>query len=302
MSKAKTLDFVSQTRWIYKNTTIQWSNFMSDIQDAVQDQEVKLLNPLMQRIKMPGETVRLPSGGLFYKNGELSQKVKNGEVHVYPMSAYDEIVFKSPEKLINGTAVEEVFKRCIPEVEKPLDLFAKDVDYLTTALKRVTFGPFVDVKYNHMCSETATEHEYKCDVNVFMKNSKVIDPTKLTENYAVNLPNGQMVEIIPIRFKSVISMMESANLQQKVEDDAIYLTNRMLESVSQVIESVDKITDKNFIKEWLRAISAGWMKQIGDAIEKSGDWGPDFKFKTKCEDCKQEIELEIPLNPVTFFI
>lgn len=277
---------------------------MSDTVTEDQVVEVQqVVNPLMQRIKMPGETVRLPSGGIFYKNGELSPKVKNGEVHVYPMSAYDEIVFKSPEKLINGTAVEEVFKRCIPDVEKPLDLFAKDVDYLTTALKRVTFGPFVEVKFNHGCSETATEHDYKCDVNVFMRNTKVIDPTKLTENYAVKLPNGQMVEITPIRFKSVISMMESANLQQQnTEDDASYLTNRMLESVCQVVESVDKITDKNFIKEWLRAISAGWMKQIGDAIEKSGDWGPDFKYKTTCLDCKKEIELDIPLNPVTFFI
>lgn len=279
---------------------------MSETQDVQEIQEVVEAakpNPLLLRIKMPGETVRLPSGGLFYKNGELSAKVKNGEVHVYPMSAYDEIVFKSPEKLINGTAVEEVFKRCIPEVEKPLELFAKDVDYLATALKRVTFGPYVEVKFNHHCSEAATEHEYKCDVNVFMKNTKVIDPTTLTENYRVKLPNGQTVEIIPIRFKSVILMMESVNLQQqKVEDDSTYLTNRMLESIAQVIESVDKITDKAFIIEWLRGISAGWIQQISTAIEKSGDWGPDFKYKTPCLDCKQEIVLDIPLNPVTFFI
>lgn len=275
---------------------------MTEVQEIQEIQEVQRINPLLQRIKMPGETVRLPSGGIFYKSGELSSKVKNGEVHVYPMSTYDEIVFKSPEKLINGTAIEEVFKRCIPDVEKPLELFAKDIDYLTTALKRVTFGPFVDVKYNHACSETATEHEYKCDVNVFMKNTKVIDPTKLTENYTTKLPNGQLVEIIPIRFKSVIAMMETANIQQKIEDDATFLTNRRLESLAQVIDSVDKITDKDFIKEWLGKISAGWMNQISTAIEKSGDWGPDFIYKTKCQDCGQEISLEIPLNPVTFFI
>jgi hypothetical protein len=275
---------------------------MSETQEVKEVQEVAPVNPLLQRIKMPGETVRLPSGGLFYKNGELSSKVTNGEVHIYPMSTYDEIVFKSPEKLINGTAIDEVFKRCIPDVEKPLELFAKDVDYLATALKRVTFGPFLDVKYNHRCSETAIEREYKCDVNVFLKNSKIIDPTKLTETYTVKLPNGQSIEIIPIRFKSVIGMMESAKLQQNSDvDDTVYLTNRVLDSLSQVIESVDKITDKVFIREWLGKISAGWKTQISIAIEKSGDWGPDFKYKTKCEDCKQDIELDIPLNPVTFF-
>ncbi|HHA18120.1 MAG TPA: hypothetical protein ENK70_00230, partial [Methylophaga sp.] len=28
-------------------------------------------NPLLQRIRLPGEIHQLPSGGIFYKNGEL---------------------------------------------------------------------------------------------------------------------------------------------------------------------------------------------------------------------------------------
>jgi len=264
-------------------------------------QEVKKVNPLLERIKLPGETVRLPSGGIFYKHDELGQSVKNGEVHVYPMSTYDEIVFKSADKLINGTAIEEVFRRCIPDVEKPLQLFAKDVDYLMMALKRVTFGPTLEIKYNHRCSETTKEHTYLCDVNMFMRNAKIIDPTKLTENYKIILPNGQVVEITPIRFSNVIEMMQDVT-GQKDMDDITYLTNRILRSITGVIDSVDGITEKEFIMEWLEKLGAGWMKHISEAVEKSGDWGPDTVFKSNCKDCGNEIEIEVPLNPVTFFI
>lgn len=270
---------------------------MSD--EIVVEKQVEI-NPLMERIKMPGETVRLPSGGLFYKNGELASSIQNGEVHVYPMSTYDEIVFKSPEKLINGSAVEEVFRRCIPDIQKPLELFAKDVDYLTTALKRVTFGPYVDVKFNHRCSESSVEHEYRADVNLFMQNTKIIDPTKLIENYVVNLPNGQVVEIIPIRFKSVIMMMQSASAKNMdiTEQD---LTDRLLRSLAEVIDAVDGIKSKNQIFQWLSSLNAGWRVTIEQAVEKSGDWGPDFTFTTPCVECGVPVQIEIPLNPVTFF-
>jgi len=45
------------------------------------------INPLIERAYVPGETHTLPSGGLFYKNGELSNDVKNGEITVNPMTA-----------------------------------------------------------------------------------------------------------------------------------------------------------------------------------------------------------------------
>ena len=39
-------------------------------------------NPLLQKIRLPGRIFQLPSRGLFYKNGELDESVKNGEIHV----------------------------------------------------------------------------------------------------------------------------------------------------------------------------------------------------------------------------
>ena len=35
------------------------------------------LNPLLQKVQIPGEKFRLPSGGLFYNDGELDESVRH---------------------------------------------------------------------------------------------------------------------------------------------------------------------------------------------------------------------------------
>ena len=60
---------------------------------------VPVPNPLLARVEMPGSTFQLPSRGLFYNNDELRGDVEMGEVHISPMSAYDEILMKSPDHL-----------------------------------------------------------------------------------------------------------------------------------------------------------------------------------------------------------
>jgi hypothetical protein len=105
-------------------------------------------NPLLRRFShMPPETFRLPSGGVFYTDGELDPEVVNGEVVVYPMTAIDEITIKSPDMLYQGSAIEKVFNRCIPQVLKPMKLLTKDVDYLMVCLRIVTYGKMLDLTW-----------------------------------------------------------------------------------------------------------------------------------------------------------
>lgn len=105
-------------------------------------------NPLLRRFShMPPETFRLPSGGVFYTDGELDPEVVNGEVIVHPMTAIDEITIKSPDMMYQGSAIEKVFRRCIPQILKPKKLLAKDVDYLLVCLRIVTYGKTLNLTW-----------------------------------------------------------------------------------------------------------------------------------------------------------
>ena len=110
------------------------------------------VNPLLTKVKIPGQSFTLPSRGLFYSPGVLDEQAsRTNEVHVYPLTAIDEIVLKSPDKLFSGDAVVDVFKHRIPAILKPKELAANDVDFLLLALRKVTYGDTFSIEYTHDC-------------------------------------------------------------------------------------------------------------------------------------------------------
>jgi len=257
----------------------------------------EIANPLLSRVRMPGETFRLPSGGIFYRNGELRDNVKDGEVHVLPMTAIDEIVMKSPDMLYSGDAINDVFSRCIPDVLRPDDLLAKDVDFLLICLRKVSYGHEMEITATHTC-EDAKEHSYVISMDQFIKDSKRIDPTTIASSYTAEMPNGQIVKLQPIGYKNFVKLMQV--------NDSEYATPEKIKNVSfdallDVIISVDEITNKTMISEWLDKLPAGWLRVINTKIEDATNWGPTFTTQVKCKDCSATMEVTAPLNAVAFF-
>lgn len=253
-------------------------------------------NPLLARIRMPGETFRLPSGGLFYPVGVLSEKVIDGEIHVHPMTAVDEIALKTPDLLYSGKAVEQVFGRCIPDVLQVGRLLAKDVDFLLICLRKVSFGSQLEISYKHDCKD-AKERNYEVDVNIFLKKTKRIDPARIINDFHIDLTNGQVVDLHPITFEDYTTIMQA----NETDTDPEKLAKRLYFSVSKVIKSVDNYEESEFIQGWLAKIAPMLLKQITQAIDKTTEWGPDFMAPIKCRDCGQEVSVQAPLNPLAFF-
>jgi len=257
------------------------------------------VNPLLARVEMPGSTFQLPSRGLFYKKGELRDDVEMGEVHIHPMSAYDEILMKSPDHLFSGEAVDKVFRRCIPQVLLPLKLLAKDVDFLLVCLRQVTFGNEMDITYMHDC-EDAKANPYVIQLSDFISSSKKIDPTTVVKNYTVTLENGQVVKLNPSRFEDVIKLYQSAETgNQLTPEDELDMSVHIIRSI---IFSVDGEEDPLLIEEWIRKISAGWLVKLTKNIEKASDFGPDFSLHAMCKDCEKDIVIQTPVNPISFFM
>ena len=97
-------------------------------------------NPLLKALLkvMPPTTIRLPSKGLLYKNGELDDEVIDGQIILYPMNTLDEIIIRNSDMLLQGTAIEQVIGRCAPQVKKPMELFSKDIDYILVFLRKIS--------------------------------------------------------------------------------------------------------------------------------------------------------------------
>lgn len=257
------------------------------------------VNPLLAPALIPGETFRLPSQGLFYTNGELSDDVTNGEVTIRAMTAVDELTFKSPDMLFTGKAIADVFSRCIPQILKPNDMLSKDIDYLMVCLRMVTYGPSITLTYKHDC-ENAKDHTYSVDLQPIVQKSKPIDPTTMAQLFTVTLPNNQVVRLKPTTIGAIVKLnqdVDIANTMPSLED----LKSSVMSVLVDVIESVDGVSDKVMIAEWIGTVSAGWVRLLTDSLTKVGDWGVKSQATTKCRDCGAEIELEFSTNPVSFF-
>lgn len=277
------------------------------------------INPLLAGLKLPGRIFQLPSRGLFYHNGELDDNIKDGEIHVRPMSALDEINMKNPDQLFSGAAVNTVFTTCISGIRKPAELLSKDVDAIMLFLRTVTYGSSYEFLAHHNCMVQKLDDNGKpmtdifnkpvmvptrdytqiADIDHIINTMKIIDPTTVEQTYTLTLPTGQIVKLRPNKYQQVIDMIKANQMKKEITIDD--QQNNLIMMLLGVIESVDGISDPALITEWIKAIPSPYVNRIADKIEHINEWGSDLKWTCKCNDCGTDYQVEIPINPVSFF-
>lgn len=257
------------------------------------------MSRLVEKLKLPGEVVRLPSCGLCYPDGVLSEDVVNGDVMVYPMTAFDEICMRNISEIINGRSIPSVFSRCVPQILKPDELFSKDVDMLLIYLRKVTYGNTLTITHTHTCKK-AKSHKYDIPISQFIKQSKFIDPTTVNDVYSLVLPNEQVVMIHPIKFKDAVDIMKDAQEYDNMPLEELQI--KIAEATTNIIKSVDGITDRDEIIEWSNKLPSTWSKMIANAVQLGDDWGPATTADLICNDCNEQFTVDIPINPMTFFL
>lgn len=253
-------------------------------------------NPLLERIRLPGRTFQLPSRGALYKNGELTSQ--EGEVHVHPMPAIAEISLKNPDLLFSGKAINEVFSECIPEIKKPTELYGRDIDAIMFFLRLVTYGPNFEIKVKHDCQE-AKEHSYVVDIEKMVQEIRFLDPTTAEAQFQATMPNGQVVKVHPVKYDHMIKLFQLNSGKQEFTADDI--KKNVVFNLTSLIDSVDNVSDRKFIEEWVSQITTPYQNRITEAIERTAEWGPNQNVTLTCKDCGSEIPVELPLSPVNFF-
>lgn len=261
--------------------------------------EVKY-NPLTEKLKkIPGETFRLPSRGLFYKDGELDASIKDGEVVVYPMVTIDELAMRSPDMLLQGTAIEQTISRCVPSVLKPLRLLSGDVDYLLTCLRKVSYGEYLPIK--HKCKTCGVEEqakEYDIPITHFLKSVKEFTPED-AKKLSVNIANTFTVKLKPAVFEELLAVYQ--NMDENVLSSTDSAMTYIVRSMLVIITQVDDITDKALIEDWLRKLPRNYMEELTVLIPAVNSWGVEFDYTITCKKCATKENITAGLNPTSFF-
>lgn len=80
------------------------------------------------------------------------------------------------------------------------------------------------------------------------------------------------------------------------------LQKNLKDAVCGMVLSVNGVIDRNFIAQWVQELPAVYLNRLAEKMQVLEEWGPNLVWTAQCKDCGEEFKVEIPINPVTFFI
>lgn len=271
-------------------------------------------NPLQQFFRQPAVYVRLPSGGNFWSDGSLIPS-KTNEFPVYPMTAIDEITYRTPDGLFNGQAVVSVIQSCLPNVLDAWDMPTMDVNAVLIAIRIASFGH--ELALTTTCPACNNEDDVGIDLRTILDQMH-------TPDYTVQIKQGDVeITIRPISYREQtkinISQYENQrrlNLnnesdlsdEQKIKnitDIMKQITDLTIELLKCSIVSIrvpgTLVTESQFIDEYLHNCDRGMFTKIRDTVIGLRESAEIKPMKWKCTGCGHEYDQPISLDQSNFF-
>lgn len=271
-------------------------------------------NPLQQYFRQPAIYVRLPSAGQFYPQNALEMP-QNSEIPVYPMTAIDEITYRTPDALFNGSAVVSVVQSCMPNIKDAWSMPSMDVDTALIAIRVASYGH--DMEVETTCPACNEETEYHIDLRTILDKMKTPDYSKqikyrdmeiffkpmsyknITDNNAAQFEEQKKLSLIPDSELPDIEKVKTLNTALKK------ITEITVKALAQNIAAVKTptalVTESAFIEEMLEQCDRALFTQIRDHIVKIKTEAEIQPLKMKCPKCSHEYEQQITLDMTSFF-
>tara|TARA_B000000609_G_C24177790_1_gene355429 strand:- start:305 stop:1333 length:1029 start_codon:yes stop_codon:yes gene_type:complete len=272
-------------------------------------------NPLMQYFRNKGIYVVLPSKGKFYN--EKPNLSELGEVLINPMTAKDELVFKSPDYLLNGEALKRVIKSCVPDIKNVDEISTQDFNVIMLGIRSATYGN--EMPYEINCNKCNQKIEFSVDIDRMFDGI-----TELEDEYIVDI-NPLTVYIKPFdlkaQIKSSLAQFEQEAITNNLSIDTTLTDVQKNEELSNIINKIaglsyemvlgsiikvkmpDGVTidDIEQIKEWMYHLDKKNYDLLNEEIGKISNLGFTNTVPVNCETCKKDITVPILFDPTLFF-
>lgn len=235
-------------------------------------------NPLAAWMRQPKIYIRLPSNGKFWPAGSIFMP-ENNELPVYSMTARDELMFKTPDALMNGQGVVDVIQSCLPNIKDAWKCPTIDLDTILVAIRLATYGE--RMPFRHTVPNTDEEVDYEIDLKLLLEQQSQnywIDQVVINENL--------VVFVKPLTYKHMtqlsIKTFETQKILQVVNDDTMsdekkltyvnqsfktmtqITTDLMVDSIEKIVTMEAEVSDRNTLREFIDNID----KSIFDQIQK----------------------------------
>ena len=272
-------------------------------------------NPLNKYFRQASIYVKLPSGTDY--PADVVTKSETGEIGIMPMTAKDEIRFKTPDALMNGQGVVDVIQSCVPEIKDAWEIKSYDLDTILVAIRIATYGETMEINFNVPGANESVAHT----VNL----PAILDEIqKTTVDTAFTLKDGLKITVQPLTYRDMTSTSLQTFQQQKMysavqdselpDEDKAKRFNDAFKKLTELNSSIllknmasitmtdgTVITDPAHIKEFVDNANATVIKEIETKLMDLRTQGAVKPLKLKASE--EQIKKGAPASyevPVTF--
>jgi len=273
-------------------------------------------NPLKRYYRQPQISIQLPSKARYYA-ADVVEKTTTGEHPVLPMTAIDELAFRTPDSMMNGQATVDVIRSCIPTILDPWQLVNYDIDTVLIAVRIASYGETIDVTSGVPgTNESATHTVSLPQMLEQLRNIEVTDTCELKD--------GLKITVSPLTYKQITESQLKTFEQQRIyaqvsqsQMTAEEKTRRFTDSfkilselnMSLLISNIERITlpsgesvtDRAQIKQFVENADAKLIKELENKLIDIRQQGSIKPFKAKATE--EQIKAGAPATyevPITF--
>ena len=271
-------------------------------------------NPLRQYFRQPAIYIKLPSNGQFYSTDALIP-TPTGDYPVYPMTAIDEITYRTPDAMFNGQATINVIQSCVPNIKDAWKIPALDMDTVLVAIRIASYGH--EMEFGTQCPKCQAESDRVIDLRLVMDGLKSPDYTKsiksgdmeiffkpmtyqdLTNNSQLQYENQKVLQLLPNTEMADADKMSalSASLKKITE----ITIKALAQSVAMVRTPTAMVSEPEFIEEMLNNCDRNLFNQVRDYIIELKAVAEMKPLHIKCDECAHDYEQQITLDMSNFF-
>ena len=277
-------------------------------------------NPLNKYFRQASVYIKLPSG-LEYPESVV-EKSESGELAVQPMTAMDEIKFKTPDALMNGQGVVDVIRSCIPQIKDAWKIVSYDIDAIFLAIRIATYGETMDITYN--MPGTQDQKQHTINLPAFLdeiSRQKIEHSFKIKELTFHVSPltyrDMNLVSLETFQQQKIYASLRTSNItdEDKVKtfDESFKKMNDLtqeilLKNISRIDTGTETVSDPQYISEFLKNGDAKLISEIQKNLARLRMQGsaPSVKLKSSEDDIKKgapaSYEVPVTFDTANFFV
>jgi transcription elongation factor Elf1 len=272
-------------------------------------------NPLSQYFRQPSIYIKLPSGGQFYPPGALDMP-PNGELPVLPMTAIDEITYRTPDALYNGSATVSVINSCCPSIRNAWEIPSMDLDTVLIGIRIASYGH--EMEFHSTCPNCNHEAERVADLRMVLDQIKKPD-------YSQTVRHGDIeIYLRPMSYKNLndnnrVQFEQQKILQTVTENNDVpemekmnalstalqRVTELTVHSIAQSIGAIKTptalVSEPEFISEFLKNCDRSLFNRVRDTIVDLKAMSEMQPMDLTCPECNHNYKQWITMDMTSFF-